>query len=117
MGIRNAQAALAVDVDKLSAEARLTLLAMAMLSFDDTRNGKEARLYYAGWRTAMIRQGYWPDERAKRRFIRHIAELRERGIVETATSAAHGRNAVYRLRLPVENSALSVDNSAEAEES
>jgi hypothetical protein len=110
MGLRNVLAACAVDRDKLSDAARLTLVVMSAASYDEKHDGQEPRIYWGGWKFAMIRQGFWPDEKAKRRFIRHIAELKMRGIVEVAAPASHGRNAQYRLRLPVENSADSVDD-------
>lgn len=112
MGIRNVLAACAIDEGKLSAEARVTLIVMAAISFDEPQGKREARVYYGGYKTAMTRMGAYPDERAERRFIRHVAELKRRGIVEVVSKAAHGRNAKYRLLLPVDNSTDSVDKRA-----
>jgi hypothetical protein len=116
MGIRNIAAALAIAPDKLTTQARLTLVTMAYVAYDDARGGKEPRLYHGGWRLAMTRQGLWPTEAMKKRFIRNIAELRELGLVEIESPARHGRNAVYRLILPVDNLPFSGDNEDDSGE-
>jgi hypothetical protein len=110
MGIHNVQAALAVDPEKLTPAARCTLIAMSVIAYDAPQRGVQARTYYAGWATAMMRQGFVPDDAAKRRFVRHVAELRTRGLIEILEPGRRGSNAVYRLHLPVENVVESVED-------
>lgn len=104
------QAALAVEPDKLTPGARCTLIAMCVAAYDAPQHGTPARVYFGGWPRAMMRQGFVPDDLAKRRFMRHVAELRARGLIEIAEPGRRGSNAVYRILLTVDNSTDSVDN-------
>lgn len=114
MGIRNVIAACYVYSEKISPEARLTLVVMATIAHDDSDKPEQARLYFGGWQLAMSRQGFWPDENAKRRFVRHVRELRDAGLVEVVSTSTLGRPAVYRLILPVDNFTFSVENSPDS---
>jgi hypothetical protein len=112
MGVRNVSAGLLTAADKLSDGARITLLTLCLLSYDTPQHGVDARTYFGGWQMAMIRQGAYPDNASKRRFMRHIAELRAQGIVEVMSAGYHGSRAVYRLVLAVDNLPESVDNDS-----
>ena len=110
MGIRNVSAGFATAPEKLSDGARLTLVALCMLTYDDAQHGVDARTYFGGWRLAVIRQGMYPDDVSKRRFMRHVAELRSQGVLEVVQGGFNGNPAVYRLVLAVDNSITSVDD-------
>jgi len=112
MGLHNVRAGLLTGTDKLSDGARVTLLCLCALTLDSDQRGIDARTYFGGWQMAVIRMGAYPDEASKRRFMRHIAELRAQGIVDVVRAGFHGHNAVYRLVLAVDNLPDSVDNES-----
>jgi hypothetical protein len=104
------QAGMLTGADKLSDGARVTLLSLCALTLDTPQRGIDARTYFGGWQLAVTRMGGYPDDASKRRFMRHIAELRAQGIVEVVRAGRVGYNAVYRLVLAVDNLPESVDN-------
>jgi hypothetical protein len=110
MGLRNVIAAIGTYPGKLSPEVRMTLVTMAAIAYDEPQHGLPASTYFGGWVMCAARQGLYPDETQKRRFIVHVAILRKVGLVETLAPGGRGKNAIYRLTLPVENLPVSVDN-------
>lgn len=109
MGARNALAALGVLPGKLDRAPRQTLIAMACMSLDAPRKRTSARVYYGGWERLAAAQGMYPNESGRRVIARHIAALTAAGVVEQLTPPAPGRNASWKLILPVDNSRDPVD--------
>lgn len=101
MGAGLAQRALLETIDK---DAKLVLVAMALMALDTPRNGRPSGIYFGGHEYLMgVYRGEIPGhgtpeyQAARQAVKRCLMKLTAAGSIELLRPAARGRQAEYRL--------------------
>jgi hypothetical protein len=101
MGAALARAA--VRIEGLRPRAHTALIAMALLALDKPRNGRPARVYFAGHQRLIRELGKYPSPTNMRHLRRDVSDLVQAGIVKRLGDPEPGRTVAYELLIPVDN--------------